>query len=493
MIKNLKKIRLPGWLLILLAVVFVLRIPSFFEPYSYGDEMIYLSMGEAVRQGVPLYKTIHDNKPPLLYLTAALAGNLFWFRTILCIWNLFTIVVFWKLTQVILKRNEKAQIVATSFFAIFTTLPLLEGNIANAEIFMIGTTITAFYFILAKKQNLKNIFAAGILLSLSSLFKMPAAFEVPTVIFLWLVLFFDKKIDLNALIKRSFLLAFGFLVPIAISFIFYYLQGALKEYFIAAYAQNVGYLSSWRPDDVQKPFLVKNGPLLIRSAICGLSLFFVLIFRKKFSKTFIFTSAWLLFSLFAITLSERPYPHYLIQAIPSVSILIGIFVASPNMEQIFSLVPLTLFFFVPFYYKFWYYPTTPYYERFVNFAFGKISHEQYINSFNSKLTYYYDVARYVDQTTSKTEKTFIWGNGSIIYALSRRLPPTKYVADYHISDFSSKEEVLSQLKTISPALIIVLSDSASFTDLTRLLSERYVLVYQNKEAEVWKSTKSILK
>ena len=95
------KLHTPKWLLILLALIVLLRIPSFFEPYSYGDEMIYLSLGEGIRQNIPLYKGIHDNKPPLLYITAAAAGSLFWFKAILTIWNLITIFLFWKLSTIL--------------------------------------------------------------------------------------------------------------------------------------------------------------------------------------------------------------------------------------------------------------------------------------------------------------------------------------------------------------------------------------------------------
>ena len=47
---------IPGWLLAILSSVFLLRIPSFFEPYYYGDEMIYMTLGQGVRQGLTLYK-----------------------------------------------------------------------------------------------------------------------------------------------------------------------------------------------------------------------------------------------------------------------------------------------------------------------------------------------------------------------------------------------------------------------------------------------------
>ena len=56
-----KHLHTPNWLFIILAIVLILRIPTFFEPYSYGDEMIYLALGEAVRQNIPLYRGIHPS------------------------------------------------------------------------------------------------------------------------------------------------------------------------------------------------------------------------------------------------------------------------------------------------------------------------------------------------------------------------------------------------------------------------------------------------
>jgi len=103
---NLVKIpRLPIWLLVLLAISFILRIPSFFEPFSYGDEMIYLTLGNAIKNGLTLYQDIHDNKPPLLYFTAAVAGNVFWFRTILAFWMMLATTLFWHLAKTLFPKN----------------------------------------------------------------------------------------------------------------------------------------------------------------------------------------------------------------------------------------------------------------------------------------------------------------------------------------------------------------------------------------------------
>ncbi len=97
MLKKIDKFfHIPTWLFVVLLFVIIFRIPNFFEPYSYGDETIYLTLGQGVRQGLTLYKNLHDNKPPLLYLTAALAGNLFWFKAILLGWSLFGTILFFR-------------------------------------------------------------------------------------------------------------------------------------------------------------------------------------------------------------------------------------------------------------------------------------------------------------------------------------------------------------------------------------------------------------
>src|SRR3989344_5206807 len=124
------------WLLVVLLLVTLMRVPTLFEPYWYGDEGIYLTIGKAVSVGRELYKDIHDNKPPLLYVMAAMAGgSQFWFRLIAGAWNIATVVVFAGLAKKMIGVGRtRGVVVATVVFAGLTNLPLLEGNIANAEL-----------------------------------------------------------------------------------------------------------------------------------------------------------------------------------------------------------------------------------------------------------------------------------------------------------------------------------------------------------------------
>ncbi|HBU68772.1 MAG TPA: hypothetical protein DEE98_00130, partial [Elusimicrobia bacterium] len=133
-----KKNEALAWLVVFSVV---LRITSWFEPYWYGDEGIYLVLGQALRRGLVFYRDIHDNKPPLLYLLAAVAGGVTWFRVILTVWFGATVVVFYRLMEKLFPKNKLAWYLSTITMILGTTAT--EGNIANAEIFMIGPIMLA--------------------------------------------------------------------------------------------------------------------------------------------------------------------------------------------------------------------------------------------------------------------------------------------------------------------------------------------------------------
>ena len=474
---------IPNWLIGILVLVFVLRIPSFFEPYYYGDEMIYMTLGEGVRQGLTLYKDIYDNKPPLLYLTAAIAGNLFWFKVILAFWSIATILIFNKLSVKIFDKNLKAQRISTIIFALLTTLPLLEGSTVNSELFMIIFTIGAFLILLKENVNTKNIYLAGVLLGIGALFKIPAAFDAPIIVFYWMITSGLK--NWRKIFKNTIVLLLGFLSPIVLTLLWFLLKGALPQYIKAAFMQNVGYLSSFRPGDVQKSFLIRNAPLLIRAGLVLFGLFILFIFRKKLTKKLILLSIWTLFSLFAITLSERPYPHYLIQVVAPLSLLLSIFFSEKSLDQSLIVFPIALTFFVPLYYKFWYYPTSTYYLRFAKFVSGQETKQQYFNSFSKNVYRNYQIADFLSKSSSKNDKVYVWDpDSAAIYALSRRLPPTEYVADYHVNDYSNKNAEAKKVEAIMPKFLIF-TDSHPFQELMPLVKSRYLLVNQFGDANVY--------
>lgn len=447
--------------------------------------MIYLTVGESIRQGVSLYSEVHENKPPMLYILAAIAGNLFWFKVMLAFWHLATVIIFYYLTKRLFSK-QRSQKVATFIFAMVTTLPLLEGNIVNSELFMVGLSTLSILILIGEKLNYKKVIFAGFIFGIATLFKVPAIFDIPVIIVYWLIT--DLK-NLKQIFIRSLLLGLGFAVPVGISFVWFFLQGSLPEYVVAAFLQNVGYLSSFRPDDVKEPFFVKNLPLLIRAGVVGLGTLILFLLRSKLSKKFILATVWILFALFAAALSERPYPHYLVQALPPLSILIAMFFVVKTMEQVYVVLPLTLALIVPVYYKFWVYPTAGYYLKFIDFV-RTGDKEVYFSKFSSGTNRNYKISEFLITSSTKEDKVFMWDpDSSTVYALARRLPPIKYVADYHVNDFSSKSIVAKELEEESPKFIILTSNHP-FPEIFPLLKSKYLLINQIENADIYSRIKS---
>src|SRR5438552_2689112 len=124
------------WFLIFLNLLFfLLRLPSLFEPYWYGDEGIYQAIGLALRNGEVLYRDIWDNKTPALYyLYAILGSDQFLTKLASLIFGIVGITFFYLLARKLFLKSWVYR-TSTFIFALFFGLPIIEGNIANAENF----------------------------------------------------------------------------------------------------------------------------------------------------------------------------------------------------------------------------------------------------------------------------------------------------------------------------------------------------------------------
>lgn len=476
-----RKITLPIWLILGLFLAFLLRLPSLFEPYSYGDECIYLTLGQAIRRGFILYREIHDNKPPLLYLLAAVSGNLFWFRSILLVWSLATILLFYRLGQTLFPKKEKLVQVSTLAFVFLSSSPWFEGGVANAEQFMLLPIFAGILLVFCGKK-LIYYFLGGILFSLAALFKVPAAFDFAAVLIFLLIIF--KKKNYKLLITNYFLLLLGFSAPIIITLLYFWSQGALNQYLFAAFFQNLPYLSSWQGGTQAGSF---NQLLLIRFGILFVFLVSLWWTRKKINPNLIFVFSWFGFSLFAATLSERPYPHYLVQALPSLSFLIATFFSRLKArEHLFASISLAFFLLAFFYFQFWLYPFLTPYKNFLLFATKKWSQEKYFSSFGENVPRNYKLSEFLTSSTQKNEKIFIWGDSPCVYALARRLPVGRYTVAYHIIDFDGYQETIRAIEKEMPRFIIDLgNEKKPFPELKQLLLQKYSFFKEVNGAKIF--------
>lgn len=481
-------------LYLILALVFLFRIPSLFEPYWYGDEAIYLTLGEGVRQGFVLYRDIFDHKPPAIYLLAAVAGSVFWFRLILLFWSLASITLFWELAKNLFNKKTKPAILATSIFAFLTTIPLLEGNIANSEIFMIGPTTAALLIVFSsKKITVLKLFSAGLLFSLSVLFKVPAVFDFFALVAFWVLNTRLTARDILKTVKNILVIAGAVLVPILISMFYFFIQGALTQYLNTAWSQNFFYISRWSAPSLSLGDTIAQAGLSVRAAILILVLGLLFLLKKRFDGATLFSALWFIFTLFASLLSGRPYPHYIIQVIPPLALLVSILVFGKSKHRFLTVPFLFIFIFSLVFYKFYYYPVFPYYRNFLAFAGGKTTNVQYFDYFDKRVTTIYKLAKAIKERTLKNDRVFIWGTAPELYALSGRLPPARYVTSFHIKDFGGEEETLEAIREKRPRYIVVFkNETAPFPEFFRFLHGNYLYLETIDNAELWKSVNSRL-
>jgi hypothetical protein len=451
-------------MLVALCLTAILRLPSLIEPYWYGDEAIYLTIGQAIRGGVKLYSQIHDNKPPLLYLVAAIAnGEQFWFKTLAMAWTMLTVTIFWKLVSVLLGKGIPAKI-ALFIFIILTNTPLWEGNIANAELFFLLPTITAAYVLWGKKIGSLEAFVGGFLYGVAALFKMPAVLEAGVWPIMWLI-FWEKSWG-----KKTLLLLAGILTPIALSVFYFYLNGSGSEYFVAAWKQNIPYLSSWNTSGQTGIFSLTG-----RATIAAMLLVPIVGFSKRWGRKITGLCLWFLAAVFAALLSGRPYPHYLLQTAGIAGIFAGMLFERNKTARISASGVVIILLMVFYGYKFYTYPIVGYYQNFISFVTNKVSLEQYIAHFDQKALSNYRVATLIKSRTKPMDKIFIWGDEPMIYALARKLPVGKYTVKYHIKDFRAEEETLKRLSNSPPRYVVITNGDEDLPGLGLFISANYFL------------------
>lgn len=456
--------RIESWVhlheTVLLILVFatILRIPSLFEPYWYGDEGIYLTIGQAINKGARLYQDIHDNKPPLLYVVAAVAGGYeFWFKFITLIWMVGVVFLFWKLAGEFFESN-KAATAATLVFAILTSIPFIEGNIVNAELYFLATTVGGAYLLLKNR----SAFWAGIILGIGGLFKIPALLETMTWPIVWI---FSGK-----WLTKSLTLGAGAVM----------IMGLSTRYLMASQLRNISYISSWTNHAGVLGTL--TGRFLVMAAVLGL----VGLFRKKLEKRGIIILVWGVVGLFAALLSGRPYPHYLLQITPVGALAIAILIWGKWSERIASVI-LGIFIVGAFFkFNFYTYPTISYYANFASYVTGIKPRDEYFRWFGQDVLSDYKIAKIIAEGTTLNERIFVWGDRPVIYALSRRLPVGRYTVKYHVLDFGAEKETIEALSSGEAKYIITMGEENKLTGLREILSSKYIKVWENGNTQVYR-------
>lgn len=510
-------------LLFLLLLVVALRIPNLTEPYWYGDEGIYLTIGQSLNKGAVLYRDIVDHKTPIIYYLARVHTQLN-FRLLLMGWMLISTTLFYAISMKLFNRR-KFSAISTALFVFLTTLPWLEGNIPNGELFVIGFVLAGGYLMLKSRlgsildqgnssttlpnltrRDIYLLLASGFFFGLGILTKVPALFDVvgfgalalislagafsfaPNQSGLFLKILGQRILDYGLVLA-------GILIPILISVLYFASKGALSAYLQFGLLYNFHYAGNWNlpfASPILQFLFTLPGKLLVAT----LFILVALILQKKFSKALLFSKIWFMLALFASLLSNRPYPHYFMQLVPPFSLLLtaglvqiskalknknnaGIIFPAFELLKIsgLTLVVLILIGVRP-------YPTLEYYQRWFDLALNKTSKEEYRSKFNYIMTENYEVSDYLRYRGA--DRTFIWGTNPMLYALSDTWPATRFTVAFHIEDLGVYDETLNEIKTVSPKYIITMDqEPIKFPEFFGYLSTNYRKVKQTDHMSVW--------
>jgi len=497
---------------LLSVLLLTLRIPNLFEPYWYGDEGIYLTLGQSLNKGVKLYSEIIDHKTPLIYYLARVQTQLN-FRLLNIGWMLLTTIAFYYFAMKLLK-SVKQTTLATFLFVILTTLPWLEGNIPNGELFVLGF-VTWGALILSnsdyfkkflnpklKIKSTKNIaflnsiylIVAGMFFGLGILTKVPAILDLAVFLSIGYFSFTNsfslKKIDKslktlgNKIIELS-LISFGTAIPIVASIIYFISIGSGRAYLDFGLLYNFRYASSWQlpfTSQLLQFLFTLQGKLLLL-----VTLILFLTFLKKFFKPHVqLIMSWFGLALFASLLSNRPYPHYFIQLVPPLALVLTLIIKTkyaylkkltkPSFTNILNVMSQTGLIVVAvsvmLLLRFSPYPTVKYYKNWYKLVTNQISKNEYRLTFNYLMTDNYKATKIIKSSGSKD--LFIWGTNPMLYALTETQPTGRFTVSFHIKDFDAFGETAYDVAKKQPMFIVVMNnEDHPFSEFKSFLYQNY--------------------
>ncbi|KKR57535.1 MAG: Glycosyl transferase, family 39 [Candidatus Curtissbacteria bacterium GW2011_GWA1_40_47] len=472
---------------LILFAIFLFRLPSLFEPFWYGDEGIFAAVANNLNQDGVLYQTAWDNKPPMIYLTYAaifktLGTSMFSLRLVTLAVVLTTAVVIYEIAKKLLGENRA--LFATLIFGFLTSLRIVEGNLALTEIFMILPVSLAMMMAIFRKFDTLSLFVAGILFAIASLYKQVGAFEA---VALGIFLFLMSK-NLSEFIKKGLVLSLGFVLPYALTVGYFASKNLLADYIFAAYTYYRIYLGE-SPKYALLINLLKFLPI-ISVIIYG--------FYKKRQNTVDISHLillWIAFSFLGSYFSGRTYGHYLVQAIPPLSLLLAS--VSSKIKFAKAQIIFASLFFIPLIFltkllftdflsggpinqvKYW--------QNFYEFSSGKKSINSYNDFFDTNVNSIMGLADFLRSKEAFDKNVYIWGDYPWLYAIAHLQNPTRYVTSFHVFGVpTGREEVASALEHNLPVYIIKPPQSIGyFAQFEKLLSENYHLVGKIENSDVF--------
>jgi len=274
-----------------------------------------------------LYKDAFDHKPPGIHLLYWVGFQIFGeselsVRTLSFINSVASTLIIIKILEIV---KVKKKFLLVSFYMLMANSFVLEGLVANTEMFMVTFLVLSLLLIIQKKLY----FLAGVLAGLSFLIK-PVAF---TNIGVLVISLFFLKSKFLAFVK----FVVGVVVPVAAVFMYFYLRGVWSVFWESVVVFNLSYVISGIESVIDKVGLVgivTRGNLLMNMLLVS-ALVLGFVYRKKLNKQRIIFLLWLTAYWIGAKLTSRDVLHYYFPIISAGILIFGVFWKEKLAPKIF--------------------------------------------------------------------------------------------------------------------------------------------------------------
>ncbi|MEW6263746.1 MAG: glycosyltransferase family 39 protein [Thermodesulfobacteriota bacterium] len=461
----------PRWLGPVLIAVLLLaaavRVGLLDVPFE-RDEGEYAYAGQLILQGVPPFAEAYNMKMPGIYAAYALLLAVFGqthagVRLGVILINAVTTVLLYLGFR--RRFDNPTSLLAACGFALVSLNPSVHGFIANAEhfvlIFIAGALYVLFLGLDARRTWLHLV--SGLLLGMAFLMKQHAMFFImfAGLYLLWSTLKQPRAWSYN--VRSYVLFSAGVFLPFLGACLFFQQAGLFDRFWFWTFSYAREYVSQSSLSEAWVP-IKNNGAKMLRDfslvwvwAVIGLiSPWWDQEARER--KAMIYGLAF--FSLVSTCPGLYFRPHYFLLLLPALGLLAALGMTALGRKlpaawsgQARGLI-LTVMALSAGLWQFWmqgalFFQKTP----------AQIVQQLYwANPFTESL----EIARYIRQHSSETDKVAVLGSEPQIYFYARRRAATGYIYTYPLMEdqkFAARmqEEMIAQIEAARPKFIVVVN------------------------------------
>lgn len=414
-----RSIRFWGIALVVLTVL--TRLPVLLHPAAFDDERVYSVVANVMNDGGLPYEHAIERKPPLLFWTYAAivraAGPYNWpaLHMVSILWVLATM---WGL-YVAARRlfDERAGLVAAAGYAVFQSWGTASNLAFNGEVLMNLPVVWAYAIALAPATRSRwrpALFVAGALFGAGFLLKQPAAIAaVPAGLYLLSSSYRGAYgFTWRDSIGQAAMLTAGFAAALGAAVLVLWRQGILAAAFYWTITDHTVPAVFWRRGiEHTLAFAALAAPLVAPLLARGLM-------REAWASRraeYVALAAWVVVSAVGAAAGGRFYPHYYIQLVPPLALLVApfyIYLAAAEGRR-----------------SAWW-RVAAIWTLSVAVVFVPV----HVRGLAARLQPS-EAGRWVREHSSESARLFVWGQGTRIYLDARRRPASRYIATFPLTGY----------------------------------------------------------